>query len=626
MLVFWNAISVALYLLPLGLVFVWRGRIDREPWRAATDACCTVSLDLLGVALIARVVTLEHAVLTSRVLWLAAGAFLIHRDRASIGEWARSIDLRRWAAPALCGSVAVWCSTIVSGRCAVWDREWHIPLAASMRGQHTPFFNVYEPTGALYYHYFGDVLAVMLQTLSFAHVHSSAALSRMHDVLVGLTGLVGTSLLSYFGLKRSAWPVVVTLACLLGGPATILLSGDARPQLGRSIVNLFSLSYRPHTSLAYLLILGFVAALFLPLLTRERSIAPRETRTCLFSCTAALVLTDETSLALLGLMFAVVWIVSPSAVARTRRQGAVVGAVLLLAIAAVILICGGTFMPGQPGPSLRLLPYFRVPGYLQPSLPLSTPAGFFAFFADYCAPLSVCLVGAIVAILIRNSVVVTMFSAYFAITVVGLWALTRLEINAGSLESHRFVTVALFLAPVFAFYFCSLSSRVLRSEGARSFVALMAGTGIFLPVASTSEWLFGLSATICKAYGMDNYAGVDCGKFAGARTGDEVTIAYVDTAEWYRFAGCRPIRAPTTQPDTSHQIAVGRGATGVVGLKMLDEWVKKGPLTAFCAARSTDPVCISVQKLPGACRKESDSFERCSLGPDLRRTLLRGPL
>ena len=48
----------------------------------------------------------------------------------------------------------------------IWDREAHIPLVSSLRTQSFPFDWALVPVAPLKYHYLGDAIAAMLQSLS----------------------------------------------------------------------------------------------------------------------------------------------------------------------------------------------------------------------------------------------------------------------------------------------------------------------------------------------------------------------------------------------------------------------------------------------------------------------------
>lgn len=623
MLSLWTALALALYLAPIAIGLIATARPGREPWRAGLGLVTIVAVDLMSVLLIARFTRLDLATVISRALWVFGGGAVIYLRRNHIRAWWREVELRRWWGPMLCACVGIWLSTVITAECGIWDRYWHIPLSASLRGQRTPFFNVYEPSGGLYYHYAGDAMAAMLQALSLAHLHSSVTLSRAHDLIMGLFGVTVALLLPAFGLKRVTWQLCCTVAMLLGGPVTLFISGELRPRLGTSVANLFSLSYRPHTPLAYLFILGMAAALLLPVVAEPR-IAPRRLRPALFACTAALVLSDETSLALLGVLWAVLWLLEPSCVATTRRHGLFWGCALLGTIAGVIAIYGGSFTPGVPHPGIKFLDAFRVPGFMQASLPLTTRAGVVAFVSDFWLVLAACLAGGLAVLCTRRRVASVAFAGFAVMSVVGLLALTRLEVNGGSTESHRFATLSLFLAPLFLCYFAAFSTAHWRPATGELLVGSVAALGMSLPVMSTVEWLFGLRDLVCT-FGSKNETDLDCRRFVGASNGDRAEVAYVDADHWYRVAGCRPIRAPSSQTDLAgHATPTGWPATGWPALRTLDRWRGEAPLTAYCAAQSSDVVCVALQQT-GACTSTVGEFQTCQVSKPQRAKLMAKP-
>ena len=180
------AIAVALFLLPVFVMQLARSRHDRKIWEIALDVPFAVALDLLGVLLLARAMPLERAVLVSRPLWIVGGmVYVAYRLRSGTGPtWPRAIGGRELLLAAVATAVAVYLSTELFRSCLNADRHWHIPLVTSLRGQRIPFANVYEPKSILGYHYTGDVLAAMLQTLSFGIIHSSHALSLASHLLL----------------------------------------------------------------------------------------------------------------------------------------------------------------------------------------------------------------------------------------------------------------------------------------------------------------------------------------------------------------------------------------------------------------------------------------------------------
>ncbi len=69
--------------------------------------------------------------------------------------------------------------------------------------------------------------------------------------------------------------MVLTAASLLIGPATLLHEGFNRPGTGQSLVNLLSLSFRPHVPLSFLFMFGFTAASLLPVIAQKTAQAER---------------------------------------------------------------------------------------------------------------------------------------------------------------------------------------------------------------------------------------------------------------------------------------------------------------------------------------------------------------
>jgi hypothetical protein len=618
MIPYWSALGIALYLLPLPILLVALARPGREDWRAALGVPTFVAVDLMSTLLLSRLMTLQIATLLSRGLWIAGGSVVLYRRRAMVAVWWRSTDLRGWINPTLAALFAVWLSSVLSLTCALWDRWWHIPLVTSLGGQRAPFLNFFEQNEPLAYHYAGDALASMLQALSFDHIHSSYALSRMHDVLFGLIGLTLAGLLPSFGAKRLVWALAATATTLLAGPATVLVQSDARPLFGQSIVNLLSLSYRPHVPVAYLSIVGFVGALLLPVIAGE-SIRARETRVILFASTALLALCDETSLALLGVLLAVVWSCAPKSLGETRKQGILVGVALLACIVATVLLYGGTLTHGAVPTDLRLVPTFRVPGFVSASAPLSTLHAWRSFTIDFFAILVVCMAGLVTALTACRRPVIAMAAGYAAVVFVALLALTKVQINGSDTECHRFATLPLLLAPLFGFYFAHQPGYLWAFEKSSRLVSLVVWLGVGIPAVSTVEWLFGTGDSICKREGDNNYAGTDCREFALAKLGERSIAAYVDGTLWYQFAGCRPLKAQSTS--RFHRVIhLGFPELGWPRLHKLDGWLGNAPLHLYCSIGKPDEVCSRAMQRAD-CAVETTSIKHCQLSAQQRRDI-----
>lgn len=616
----WALLGTVGYLAPLLFVFLLRAQPERSAWQAALDVPCTLALDLIAILLLGRWLTLEVASFVVRGLWLVVFAFGIRRRAATLAAWWRVVRLRSWLGPLSCALLAGSLSATLSFACGVWDRYWHIPLVGSMRGQRTPFFNVYEIGRPLYYHYGGDALASVLQGFSFNHIHSAYALMRAHDLLFALIGLLIAGILPSLGLRRALHAWSVTVGTLLTGPVTLFLDGTTRPYLGRSITHLISLSFRPHTPLAFLGIWGFVAALLLPVWS-PKTVAARDTRACLFACTALLPLCDETSLAILGVMLGCVWLYAPETLGANRRQGMIAGVALVLLIAGIVLVFGGTFTPSGPRAALKLVPW-RLAGFGQASLPIPGTESLKHFSFDFLVVVAAWSAGLLTVLTVRRERAVTAsFIAYSALVLLSLGLLTKVDINGGTENSHRLVTALLLLSPLFGLYFAFAPSPARILPSSRSLVVASVAIGVTLPVASSLEWLFGLRTVVCS-YGLSNYEKSNCRRF-GAHWGERTEIAYVDQNLWYEFAGCRPIRAPSSQTDLgSVEVFTGWPATGFQGLGMLDRWLPAGaPLPAYCAAASVDPVCAR-SLASGSCKAEAPQLLRCVISGAQRSSWL----
>jgi hypothetical protein len=437
---------------------------------------------------------------------------------------------------------------------------------------------------------------------------------------------------AFFGLvlpsfrRRGLSAVLMTVAAtLLSGPATMFRSGSGRPDSGQSITNLLTLSFRPHVSLSYLLMLGFVAAVLLPVVTED--IAPRSTRPALLATTGLLVLTDETSLGLLGLMAGAMWLLHPAALGKTRLAGLAVLGSLVGVIGAVVLALGGTFSLGAHRQSVSWVSW-QAPGFYQPSVPLGSSYGRILLLVDMLSVFGALVLGLVAWIGSRRRNIGVTFAAYATVALVSLVCLTRLVVNGESLECHRFATAALLLAPLFAFYWVGAPAIRLWNED-RHRIALGLALVAFAPGAlSTIEWLAGPAAPQLEGHrgfwGPDNYYSTDCRASTAAKLGEIARPTYVTRDLWYLYSGCHPIFSPgPDQSQDKHDLVIGGPDLGLKGLSKIDVWVgHDDPLPVLCAAApDADPICTAQQK-SGACRPLTSTFEECTLSPSARRALL----
>ena len=290
-----SLVAVSLYLLPVAVMLAVRSASGRAPNLLAVDLPCVVALDLLGILVLARFMRLDAAVLTSRALWGGAALSMagLHALRR-LPRGARRFDPGARAVMAGGAVLAFVLSVWRSRPYAIWDRQWHIPLVASLRGQKIPFVNVYQPRTPLGYHVSGDVLAAALQALSWGRLHSSAALSLAHDVMFVLTAIAVSALLFRPGRSRrsSLFVLIAPAVVLLAGPLTVGRSN------GYSYLNYYEISFRPHVVLAGLLITGITAGVLLVLLPRPGEPRPKLLAPVLVIL-ALLAVTDEPSAGML---------------------------------------------------------------------------------------------------------------------------------------------------------------------------------------------------------------------------------------------------------------------------------------------------------------------------------------
>ncbi|HTM46387.1 MAG TPA: hypothetical protein VL137_15610 [Polyangiaceae bacterium] len=621
----WSLVAVLLYLLPLGVFLGARHSERRNALSVGFDTVSIVALDFLSVLLLARVVSLELATLISRTAWLVFGGVVAVRRRAEFRKFLPFLRrLEAWAPPLLLALLAVMISRTLSVPCAIWDRLWHIPLVTSMRGQRVPFFNVFERHGQLFYHYLGDAHAAMLQVLSFDHIHASNALSRSHDVMFGLLGLIIGLLAPAFGQRKTLSLAVLTAGALLIGPATLLREGLNRPGTGQSLVNLLSLSFRPHVPLSFFFMFGFTAAALLPLIARK---APQrnEVLLTLFSATGALALTDEISLAFLGLALGVVWLVAPQGLGPRRKDGVLILIGLALTIALVILIYGGTLGIGAPREPMAFVAP-QAPGFYQPSVPLSTENGRLLLLLDLLPLPLIVMAGAVSALANRTRVVTATFAAFTLISLLSVVLLTTVVVNGDGLESHRFVTTVLFLGPFYAFYWVAQAGASQWSQRLRQLALGLVLLGVVPSTLSTVEWLVTMAVSLCnqtRGYWGDTYYATDCSAQTGASFGESPTPIYIEHDQWYLISGCHPMFAPVPNaPANKHAVIVNWPETGLSGFAKVDRWAGSSPAIAYCPHTPTaDPVCSEAMS-EGLCHPSGTDALRCSISAKDRAHIL----
>ncbi len=538
-----STVAVLLYLLPVVALSVARARRDRSLWQIAVDIPLAVALDMMLLLALSRIVTLEVAAYVSKGVAVAgAGAWVVRRVRhGDAPAWPRELGLSAVVAAVASASALALVSITISRRFQIWDRFWHISLVPTIRTQTLPFANVYDPTGPLAYHYSGDALAASLQSLSGLTLHSSHALSLTHDLMFALSGATLGLLFAAWGARGWVLPPVAALAWVLTGPAA-LLRDDDKQWTGYNFVNYVTLSFRPHVSVAGLLIVGLVGAMASRLHTRDDQPRWREVGALLLAFTAALSVTDESSCAVLCVALGVAWFVKPDLLGPTRARGAFVLAALALSIIAANLLFAGLLAPGAQRPSMTLTAW-RSPGFAAPTLPFSSPDGAKYFFQDVAA-LVLFGVAAVVGALYARTRAALAFATFTVVTIgIAIFALGRLHIPPKPVEAHRFVTAAMLVTPLFA-----VAWLVGRNHGERRprspAVAVLLVLGLVVPAASSFAWLRDPGKTPFQTQASfapnEDFFETDCAEELGATYGMKPSPVYVQKPVFFTYVGCRP--------------------------------------------------------------------------------------
>src|SRR5262249_45854617 len=155
-------------------------------------------------------------------------------------------------------------------------------------------------------------------------------LSLVHDLHFALIGLVLALFMVGWGYRRVAAFVLAPAALLLSGPVHLFREQIRTPQEGYSFVSFLSFSFRPHSALGALLLLGFAGAVVARLGERD-DLPLAATGPALIGSAAGLAVTEETSLGIVGLGLGLVWLFAPRVIHPRRLVGVVV--ILALAVA-----------------------------------------------------------------------------------------------------------------------------------------------------------------------------------------------------------------------------------------------------------------------------------------------------
>jgi hypothetical protein len=460
----------------------------------------------------------------------------------------------------------------------------------------------------------------MLQTFSFDVMNASLALSLAHDVMFVLIAVTLGLALSSAGPRPVHVVVLGVAGVLLSGPC-VLRFGIGEPYLGYSYYALYIWGFRPHQHLAMLMYTGIGVVLFARGRSEARPANGLAGIAGLVVMMALLPITDEASAAVLGLCLAIAWLFDSTLLADTRRRGAW----LLAGMAALFVGTNIAFAASlAPGSLVQKLSFVapRSPGVQQPPLPLSTGAGWVALIADTLPVWAILVAIVLVARRRRGDNwprrgFIAFAAALAAVSIIGL---TTVDMNGAPPESHRFLTAALFLFPLFG---------VLAFDGwapgtlARTLVlgALTLGAGSTLLWVSHDRDHPTPEANFRQR--GPNLHMMDCRAIAGARLGQKPEVTYVESTVFYAYAGCRPTFAAGQR--LSYWAMKQFPAFGATALGELDtELLPRGaPVDAVCPVgrRDVDPVCAHALA-HAACTPDGTDFVRCPLSAGDRKAIL----
>ncbi len=577
----------------------------------ATHIPAAVAADLLVILLLARWVQLDIAIVSSRLGWALVAAWLavrrVRRPRAPLGGPRIPVLVMGFAA--LFGlALSAW----LSRRYVIWDRDWHIPLVASLRGQSIPFVNVYQPQINLGYHVSGDVLGATLQALSGVRLHSSVALSLAHDLLFMLTAICISALLwrPARGLAWSLFAAVAPLAVFLEGPPNVGFLG-----IGYSVFNLYQMSYRPHVVLAILLIVG-LTAVTLKLIYPPSDASPRPRVVPLMLMIALLALTDEPSAFMVVPAVGLVALLAHRRLER-RFQWAFLLLAMTAAAAAALALLPSTLRGGPRLPTQLVAP--QVPSFFAPTLPLWSLDGVRTLLTDLLPLLGLILVLGVLALRSRRPAVLETLIFGSVLLAMSTVLLTCVVVASRPGESHRFMTLPQLVLPLLVLYVVDQMPTLER---------VGAATALFVPITFTVFWAIDVESELQLAYRVESFSagmhGLDCREATGARLFEQPRPTYVSKLEWFMWTGCHPVLAPGRRAGKGpkmdvHGPLVEREAVIALGAHFV------GPaedLHVACPiAASGDAICRKAEAV-GNCVQMGTDWRTCAVSTADRQALL----
>lgn len=638
----WASLALTLYLLP-HVVFVlglqrWR---PADAWARSLDVASGVALDLMVVLALSWLVPFDRAVMGVRVVSLLALPAILWRAPRPQPKPHPVAVLALLALAA--GVVALHLP--LSWRLVMWDRDWHITIASAIRTSRLPFDNVFLPASQLRYHYLGDALAAMLQVLSLDHLHPATTFSLAHDLfLFGASALLVVAAASAgvkpYGLGDPrpslrgvlAWLglLPLPLALLFASPFTLanvpaaerFTTLDSAALCGRSFLGFTTLAYRPHVVVAtFFLVAAASSVLMRAHPDRDERDAPRSALVLLASA-AAMALLDEASLALLAGALGVTWVLVPRAIQPSRWKGLLVvlgvGAMLPLVSRAF----AGSLSPGGPASVVEVVPPRHIALFMG-VVPFTDREHFWTVAKLDWLPFYATVLGlGLTAAWTRRREAVAACVFVTAITVAGVAASLRIEVNHDAGEGHRFLTAAMVLtAAVGAFAVAAL----------RGAFVVRAALAAALAACALSGWAWDQSF-LRQRYQPGNipreraWAGaadpfvMDCRADVGPPRRGRPPVEYVEPSIAVRYTGCERVRLPG-RPSSWSLTVVGPTFGGEARAQLLGAPADDQPRAVVCPreAAGHERVCAWAQRsLHCEPLGTSGVMVRCALPPEKR--------
>jgi hypothetical protein len=364
-------------------------------------------------------------------------------------------------------------------------------------------------------------------------------------------------------------------------------------------------------------------------LIRVREPAPTtKTIPVLFATAAALSMTDEASIAVMGLVLGAMWLFQPRLIHPSRVRGFFVLVALGATIVAVnVFLHGGLTEKNGPGGLEFVGP--RMPGFWEGPMPLALPQGPKLLAQDLLLPAGVWAGGLVAAFSAPSARTRILFAFYTLLLFVSFFCFLFIELHKSPMEGHRFVTAAFLFSPLFgALFLGSLRAPQVGAEIRALGGFLIVGANA-LSVATGLQWIASVAPRVCETHSVmlgagDLYA-ADCRKQTGATFMGRPAPTYLESSIWYLYAGCRPVFTPG-KIDPTWGMGVTEPIVDANAFSEIDAKIAKAgePIVVACDRHrlsGSDRVCALAEK-SGLCSPLSKDVTECTVPADSRATIL----